>query len=228
MLVATTLAILIVAGTLNGLMYVLSLYFQDPTTFGMSPLKTGVATLPAAAGMIAVTPLITPLAARIGARSAIVAGFGFGAAGFGVLGFVESSWTYAAFVIPLVVLAAGLGLANGPASSLSTSTAVVSQDQVGQASGISNMARYIGGAVVVALVATIFNSVTVEETAAGASASDALATGLSRAALLMAILAGLGIALALLMASLSAGAPDRGRPRCWRRPAPRTRSRPNP
>ena len=32
------------------------------------------------------------------------------------------------------------------------------------------MARYIGGSVVVALVATIFNSVTVEETAAGASA----------------------------------------------------------
>ena len=159
-----------------------------------------MATLPAAAGLIAVTPLITPLAARIGTRLAIVAGFGLGAVGFGALAFVESSWTYAALVIPLVVLSAGLGLANGPASSASTSTAVVSQDQVGQASGISNMARYIGGAVVVALVATIFNSVTVEETAAGASASDALAAGLSRAALLMAILSGLGIALALLMA----------------------------
>ena len=150
--------------------------------------------------MIAVTPLITPLAARIGTRLAIVAGFGLGAAGFGALAFVESSWTYAALVVPLLVLAAGLGLANGPASSLSTSTDVVPEDQVGQASGISNMARYIGGAVVVALVATIFNSVTVEETAAGASASDALAAGLSRAALLMAILCVLGVALALLMA----------------------------
>ena len=62
------------------------------------------------------------------------------------------------------------------------------------------MARYIGGSVVVAAVATIFNSVTVEETAAGASASDALAAGLSRAALLMAIMCALGIALVLLMA----------------------------
>ena len=198
--VGTTLAILIVAGTLNGLMYVLSLYFQDPSTFGMSPLKTGVATLPAAAGLIAVTPLITPLAARIGTRLAIVAGFGLGAAGFGALAFVESSWTYAALVVPLLVLAVGLGLANGPASSLSTSTDVVPQDQVGQASGISNMARYIGGAVVVALVATVFNSVTVEETAAGASASEALASGLSRVALLMAIMCVLGVALAFLMA----------------------------
>jgi hypothetical protein len=62
------------------------------------------------------------------------------------------------------------------------------------------MARYIGGAVVVALVATVFNSTTVEETAAGASASDALAAGLARASVLMAILSGLGVALALLIA----------------------------
>ena len=76
----------------------------------------------------------------------------------------------------------------------------MSQEQVGQASGISNMARYIGGSVVVAAVATVFNSVTVEETAAGASASEALAAGLSRSALLMTVCAGLGITLALLMA----------------------------
>ena len=175
--------------------------------------------------MIVVTPLITPLAARIGTRFAIVAGFGFAAAGFGVLAFVESSWTYAALVVPLVVLSAGLGLANGPASSLSTSTAVVSQDQVGQASGISNMARYIGGAVVVALVATIFNSVTVEETDAGASASEALAAGLSRAALLMAIMCVLGVALALLMARHIRRARVQSTSPLRRREPPRTRSR---
>ena len=79
-LVGATLAILIVAGTINGLMYVLSLYLQDPAAFGLSPLETGVATLPAAAAMIAVTPLITPVAARIGTRLAIVAGFGLAAA----------------------------------------------------------------------------------------------------------------------------------------------------
>ena len=78
--------------------------------------------------------------------------------------------------------------------------AAVPDDQVGAASGISNMARYIGGSVVVAAVATIFNWVTVNRTNAGASASEALADGLSRSALLMAVCAGLGIAIALLMA----------------------------
>ena len=38
-LVGATLAILIVAGTINALMYVLSLYFQDPAAFGMSALR---------------------------------------------------------------------------------------------------------------------------------------------------------------------------------------------
>jgi EmrB/QacA subfamily drug resistance transporter len=197
-LVGSTLAILIVAGTINGLMYILSLYLQDPAAFGLSPLETGVATLPAAAAMIAVTPVITPLAAKVGTRLAIVAGFGLAALGFGALALIEDSWSYGILVLPLIALSAGLGFANGPASSASTSS--VADEQVGQASGISNMARYIGGSVVVAAVATIFNSVTEDEAAGGASRAEALASGVSRASLLMAVLCGLGIAIALLMA----------------------------
>ena len=57
------------------------------------------------------------------------------------------------------------------------------------------MARYIGAAVAVAAVAMIYNAVANNHTEAGESASDALAAGLSRAALLMAVLSALGIAL---------------------------------
>jgi EmrB/QacA subfamily drug resistance transporter len=197
-LVGATLAILIVAGTINALMYVLSLYFQDPAAFGMSALRAGLATLPAAAAMILITPVITPIAVRIGSRAAIALGFAVGAVGFAVLAFVQASWTYGAFVLPLVAIAVGLGLSNGPASS--ASTAAVSPDEVGAASGISNMARYIGGSLAVAAVATIYNSVTIHHTDAGESTSKALAAGLSRSALFMAITSGVGVALALLMA----------------------------
>ena len=206
-LVGATLAILIVAGTINAIMYLLSLYFQDPAAFGMSALRAGVATLPAAAAMIVVTPFITPIAVKIGTRMAIVAGFGLAAVGFAALAFVTSSWTYVAFVLPLVVLSAGLGLSNGPASSASTSTAVVAPEQVGQASGISNMARYIGGSLWVAAVATIYNSVTVDHLESGDSAGDALAAGLSRACFFLAICSAAGIALALLMARHRPGRP---------------------
>jgi EmrB/QacA subfamily drug resistance transporter len=197
-LVGATLAILIVAGTINGLMYVLSLYFQNPAALDLSALETGLATLPAAAGMIAVTPLITPLAGKIGVGRAVALGFALATIGFAWLAFVDGSWAYVAFVLPLVVLAVGLGFANGPASSASTSA--VSADQVGAASGISNMARYVGAAVAVAAVAMIYNAVNLNRQEAGDSASEALAAGLGAASLFMAITSAAGIALLVLLA----------------------------
>ena len=197
-LVGATLAILIVAGVLNGLMYVLSLYFQDPAAFGMSAFEAGLATLPAAGALIAITPLITPLAVRIGTRRAIALGFVAAALGLVVLSFLQSTWTYGILVAPLVIAAAGLGLSNGPASAASTS--VVSADQVGQASGISNMARYVGGSLAVAAVGTVYAGVTDNHLTDGAPPADALASGLARACLLMAIMCGCGIALAVVAA----------------------------
>jgi EmrB/QacA subfamily drug resistance transporter len=204
-LVGATLAILIVAGTINALMYVLSLYFQNPAALGMSALQAGLATLPAAAGMIAITPLITPLAGRIGARAAVTLGFGLATVGFAALAFAHASWTYGAFVLPLVALAVGLGIANGPASS--ASTASVSPAQVGQASGISNMARYIGASVAVAAVAMIDNAVANNHLQAGASEGEALAAGLSRASLMMAIWTACGVALVTLLGRHRAAPP---------------------
>jgi EmrB/QacA subfamily drug resistance transporter len=197
-LVGATLAILIVAGAINALMYVLSLFFQDPAGFGLSPLEAGLATLPAAAAMILITPFITPLAVKIGTQAAIALGFCLAAVGFGALAFVTSSWTYAVFVVPLVAISAGLGLSNGPASS--ASTASVTPDEVGQASGISNMARYVGGSLAVAAVATVYSAVTTGRIEDGASRSQALATGLSRSSLLLAIMSAAGALLAMLVA----------------------------
>jgi hypothetical protein len=51
-LVGSTMAILIGAGTINALMYLLSLYFQDPAALGFSPLQAGLATLPLPRGSL--------------------------------------------------------------------------------------------------------------------------------------------------------------------------------
>lgn len=196
-LVGATLAILLVAGTINGLMYVLSLYFQDPDGFGMTALEAGLATLPAVAVMVAITPLITPIAVKIGSRQAVALGFLLSAIGFGALGFVKADWAYGMFVVPLVVMAVGLGLANGPASSASTSA--VRPEEVGQASGISNMARYVGGSLATAATATVYAAATASHKADGFSPSESLAAGLSRSAILMAVMAFAGVLLAVLM-----------------------------
>ena len=197
-LVGATLAILIVAGTINALMYVTSLFFQNPDGLGLSAFEAGLATLPAAAGMIAITPAITPLASKFGAGRAVALGFLLAAVGFAWLAFVEASWAYGAFVLPLIVIAVGLGISNGPASSGSTSA--VPADQVGSASGISNMARYVGAAVSVAAIAMIDNAVANNHREDGESSADALAAGLSAASLTMAIWSACGIALIALMA----------------------------
>src|SRR4051794_4189003 len=121
-LVGSTIAILIGAGTINGLMYLLSLYFQDPATLDFSPLQAGLATLPATVGLVVVAPLVPRLAKKLGARQTIGAGFVISTAGFAAIGFTESSWKYAAFLLPVVAIAVGMGLSNGPSSAAATSS----------------------------------------------------------------------------------------------------------
>lgn len=197
-LVGSTIAILIGAGTINALMYLLSLYFQDPATLGLSPLEAGLATLPATVGLVVVAPLVPRLAAKFGGRQTIGVGFALTAAGFVMVGFVDASWAYPAFLLPLVAIAVGMGLSNGPASS--AATAAVPENQVGGASGVSNMARYVGAAVATALAATIYGNVIGTQSADGAPPADALASGLAAASWMMAIFSFIGVLMAFVIA----------------------------
>ncbi|MEV0288863.1 MULTISPECIES: MFS transporter [unclassified Kribbella] len=196
-LVGSTIAILIGAGTINGLMYLLSLYFQDPQSLGFSPLEAGLATLPATVGLVAIAPLVPRFAARLGGRQVVALGFLITAAGFAVIGFTQSSWQYLAFLLPLVAIAVGMGLSNGPASS--AATASVPADEVGAASGVSNMARYVGAAVATALAATIYSTVIQNRTESGHSEPDALAAGLATASWVMAVFSFAGVLMAVVM-----------------------------
>jgi hypothetical protein len=110
----------------------------------------------------------------------------------------QSSWRYVAFVIPLIVVAAGLALSNGPCSSIATSS--VPAAQVGSASGISNMARYVGAAVMTAIVAAVYGSVSEDRLADGKPAGDALASGFAWASVVLTVVSAAGIALAMLAA----------------------------
>ena len=196
-LVGSTIAILIGAGTINALMYLLSLYFQNPEALGFTTLEAGLATLPATVGLVAISAAVPRLTARLGGRQTIGLGFLITAIGFAVIGFVHSDWAYRAFLLPLVAVAVGMGLSNGPASS--ASTACVPEEQVGSASGVSNMARYVGASVATALAATIYGAVIAGRTAKGVSASDALATGLATASWVMAAFSLVGVVMAVVM-----------------------------
>ena len=97
---------------------------------------------------------------------------------------------------PIVAVAVGMALSNGPCSAAATSA--VPEEQVGAASGISNMARYVGAAVVVAIVAAVYGDVISGQTDAGAAPADALASGFAGAAVVLTILSAAGIGLGWL------------------------------
>ncbi|MHC1560860.1 MFS transporter [Actinomycetospora sp. C-140] len=194
LLVVSTIAILIGAGAIAGISFLISLYFQSPAAFGMSSLQAGLACLPVALVVVVAAPAVTPLAHRFGGRSVVVAGFLLLTGGFVLLTFVGAGWTYLMFLPGLLAVALGLSLSNGPASSAATES--VPAAQVGAASGISNMARYVGGAVVTAVVAGLYTSVDANQTAQGASPSDALATAFSASCLALVVVSALGIPLA--------------------------------
>ncbi|HET6500602.1 MAG TPA: MFS transporter [Amycolatopsis sp.] len=198
LLVGSTLAILIGAGAIAGLSLLISLYFQDPATFWMSSLVAGLATLPVAAVVVLVAPAVTPLSHRFGARPVIVTGFVFMTAGFGFLAAVRPSWSYWVFLPALLAVAIGLGLSNGPSSSIATAS--VSPEEIGSASGISNMARYVGGAVLTAVVAGIYAAVSAKHAATGGAPAAALAAGFSRCSIALAVFSAAGIALGTLVA----------------------------
>ena len=195
-LVASTLAILIGSGAIAALSLLVSLYFQDPAGLGVSSLAAGLAVLPVAALLVLVAPAVTPLSHRFGPRPVVLTGFVLLTVGFGVLVTVQPGWDYGTFLLPFLAIAIGLGLSNGPASALSTSC--VPADDVGAASGISNMARYVGGAVMTAVAAGIYGNVATTRTGEGEAADQALAGGFGAASLALSIFCAAGIALGVM------------------------------
>ncbi|WP_244857497.1 MFS transporter [Agromyces archimandritae] len=171
----------------------------------MDSFQAGLATLPVAAAAVVLSPLITPIVAKIGARTTIGVGFVIMTAACIVLAFVHAGWGYALFVVPLIALAVGMSLQNGPCSSISTSC--VEPRQVAAASGISNMARYVGSAVMTAIIASVYAGVDMRRTNAGWADADALAAAFSWSMISMGIWCALGITMVWLFGRLKPKAP---------------------
>jgi EmrB/QacA subfamily drug resistance transporter len=139
-----------------GVFLFLTYYMQQ--TLRYSPLMTGVAFLPFAAGIALAAGLSnTKLVPRFGPRPLIPAGMTIAAWGMYWLHHLSESSTYAGGVLgPIVVLGLGVGLTFAPA--IVTATAGVPADDAGVASAMVNTSQQIGGAVGTAVLSTIFTS----------------------------------------------------------------------
>ena len=187
---------LLVGASLFSMFFFISLYMQQ--VLGYSPIKSGFSYLPLALTIIASAGIASQLVTRIGFKPVLVAGMGFVAAGLVWFSQVSVGGGYVEDVLgPSLLAAVGLGF-----SFVSTTIAAVSgveERESGLASGLINTSQQVGGALGLAVLATVANSRTEDVMAQGGGLPNALTEGFQAAFLGGACFAVLGIVLGLVL-----------------------------
>jgi EmrB/QacA subfamily drug resistance transporter len=192
-------AVMLLAGAVAvGMPFVLTLYGQQ--VLGYSALEFGVGSVVLAAG--ATVGAIAAQAAVLKAGFRTVAATGMALMGGGSLLLTQVSVSGSYFgdiFFGLLVFGPGVGLAFVPATV--AALAGVAERESGLASGLSNTAFQIGAALGVAILTTVAVSRSDEYRAAndGANPLVVLNEGFQSAFLAVLVLAGIGMALALLL-----------------------------
>ena len=191
---------LLIGMSLFSMFFFISLYLQQ--VLGYEPLKAGLAYLPLSVAIIASAGIASTLVTRIGFKPVLVTGLLFVAAGtFWFSNVSAPGGSYLGDVLfPSLLAAVGLGF------SFVTSTigAVIGvrPDQAGLASGLINTSQQVGGALGLAITATIATATTNDAFAGGESSrAIALTEGFQDAFLVCAGFALLGAFLAAVMIS---------------------------
>jgi EmrB/QacA subfamily drug resistance transporter len=185
-----------VGAALFGMYFFLSLYLQQVN--GYSPLKAGLAFLPAGLATMGGALAAPRLMARIGPRRQLVTGLLMAAAGLAWMSTVSAHAGYFAHVFgPVVLVGVGLGLSFVPMTMAATTG--VPPHEAGLASGLVNTSRQVGGAVGLAAMATVASSAARGHAATASAALGALTNGYDRAFAIAAAALVVGAALALLL-----------------------------
>lgn len=142
---------LLVNVALYGLIFVLSLYFQQVN--GLSAFETGLAFVPMMGAVLPVNLIAPRIAERIGAPATIAAGAILSAAGcLAALG-IEADTSYWAICGQLIAMSSGLGLLVPPLTS--TLLGSVEKSRSGIAAGVLNATRQTGSVLGVALFGSL-------------------------------------------------------------------------
>jgi EmrB/QacA subfamily drug resistance transporter len=167
------------AGFLS-LFFFITLYMQ--TVLHMSPIEAGVAYIPVTIGVGISSGISTQVLPRIGSRPLIVAGTLIGAAGVFWLSRIPADGSYAADILPgLVVMALGLGAVFVGVQN--AANAGVPPEQAGLAAALISASATLGGALGLAILSAIATSRTHHLLAAQVSHPVALTSGFGRALL---------------------------------------------
>lgn len=175
-----------------------SLYLQR--VLGYDALQIGLAFLPVTIVMGALSLRYSErLITRFGARATLVPGLALISLALALFTQVTVDGSYVVHVLPtMLLLGTGAGIAFPALMTLAMSD--VAPDQAGLASGLVNTTVQVGGALGLAVLATLATTRTEHLLAAGAGHAEALTEGYRLAFLIAGalVLAALGVGLALL------------------------------
>jgi predicted MFS family arabinose efflux permease len=150
---ASNLTIVAAAGALFGTFLFLTYYLQ--AIKGYSPIKTGLAFLPMTLVlMVTAIAASTVLQPRFGPRMMVTVGMALGAAAMLYLTRLDVSASYAADILPpLLVMGIGLGVIFSIA--INSATLGVQPNDAGVASATANASQQVGGSLGAALLSTV-------------------------------------------------------------------------
>jgi predicted MFS family arabinose efflux permease len=191
---------LLVGMSLFSMFFFISLYLQNVLHY--SPIKTGISYLPLAVGIILSAGAASQLVTRIGFKPVLITGLLLIAGGLIWFSRVPApGGSYGADVLgPSLLAAVGLGFSFVPVTIAAVTG--TKPHEAGLASGLINTSQQVGGALGLAILATVANSQTQSAFHSGVhNATVALTKGFDRAFLVGAGFAILGAILAMVLIS---------------------------
>ena len=190
---------LLVAG-MFGTFFMGSLYMEQ--VLGYDPLEIGLAFLPATLIMATLSiRYAEPLIMRFGARRALISGMLLVVASLLLFTRAPVDGSYVEHLLPVMVLL-GFGIGVSFPALMSIAMSGATQADAGLASGLVNTSAQVGGAIGLAVLATLSTTRTDDLIATGEDAASALTSGFHLAFLLGAalVVASIGIAIAVIQA----------------------------
>jgi EmrB/QacA subfamily drug resistance transporter len=155
-----------------GVLFQLPQFLQ--TTLGFGPLGAGLRLLPWTATLFLTAPVAGAAVNRFGERPLVVIGLSMQAIGLAWIGMIVSpGLSYSALIMPLVLAGVGVSMAMPAAQNAILSSVAVTE--MGKASGVFNMSRFLGGMFGIAALVAIFSATGGIESAARFSSGFAAA-----------------------------------------------------
>lgn len=191
---------LAVGVALFGMFFFLTLFVQN--ILGYSPIRAGLAFLPATIAIVSVATLVSRVIGRLGARIPITIGPLVVAAGLFWLSRMTEHTTYVPGVLgPMITLGIGMALIFVPLSL--TVVSGTHTRELGLASALLNVGQQVGGSIGLALLGTIAATVTRNQLqtagVARAAVTHAVVVGYSAALEVSTLVALAGFVIAVLV-----------------------------